>query len=327
MDNPFPPFKNALNEFDRVMKEEHGEYVQKTYFLLMFYSGRTCVHFIMNSKSIPSGKTKAFEMVARLFKTGKARVPRNMNSWYSKNRHRLDLILQGERWPKKQAGEDFKKIGPFTVHDTVGFTSGGWGDVQKIMGLVTAAVKGINLPGFQSIADVHVYLVGRLEKTKTLAWYAPSKDLIYLRPKLRGRGNQDIALNFIHELSHRYWRKKMASTAKSKWLTYNRECHTTSKVKLPEPGFVFPEWFQANGKQIMVDRYEDGDYHLRDPKTNNEIGSIPARRMFDWMEKLAKSNNFPSLYAMKSDAEEHFCEVVAYSAMGKWDDRVLLSLN
>ena len=70
----------------------------------------------------------------------------------------------------------------------------------------------------------------------------------------------------------------------------------------------------------IVARYGDLTYF------SDENHGVSYGQLRDWKERQVKSLRFPSLYAMKN-AEEHFCEAIAYKAMGSLADDISAKLE
>jgi orotate phosphoribosyltransferase len=295
-----------------------------------FYdAAREWAEHLIDSIAIPKRDAKAVEMAVRLLRVnyGRGKGPKpSIESWFLKNQKRLLVLIKATEWQDRTEDDGVFIHGPFTVHNTVGASDK---DVQGVKSILDRALRGVqkaDVPGLSQMAYGNIVLVGEIKRKNWAAWYMPNKDVIYLRPKLRGTNPDQIALHLIHEIGHRFWRKKLDSETKKEWGAYHTRMSRPSGAELPPAGSVLPEVLKVNNKQVKVDRYETGVATLLDASTDQVLGSVSTSKLLDWMTQVLHLTKFPSIYA-SSDVEEHFCEALAHKGMGSLKPDNLAAFN
>jgi len=286
----------------------------------LFYKvGQEWAAYVIDHLAFPPKVAKAVEMAARLFSRsyGWGKGPSDIIKWFENNEARLVLLDQARAWPERSEESGVFKQGPFIVHNTVQAIGPALDLALDIIDRATRAVSGSGVPGFAQMSYGTLFLVGQIKRKNWAAWYVPSKDVIYLRPRISGISVEESARHLVHELGHRFWAKKLDRAIKSKWVS-----HHTSLVyghvdtKLPEVGDVLP--LQVNKKTVRVEQYEQpsGKATLVDVTTNQPIGSVGLAQLMGWVQEVAKRGKFPTPYSA-SDPEEHFCEALSLYAINK----------
>jgi len=151
--------------------------------------GRDLVRWVLETRAIPPGKAKSVELMARSFlEYEPTRPPRKIDSWWTKSRDGIHLLLETQGWPEKsldaptEAGvQEVQKVGPFTVHNTVHLEGKKLASTLEVIEQATAAVSRAGSKASRVLyGDIRV--VGRLLQPKSLAWYFVKDDEVYLRP-------------------------------------------------------------------------------------------------------------------------------------------------
>jgi len=252
----------------------------------MLRAAKLWVEYLLQTKSIPRGQAKKFELSARPFSAAK-RPPRDIVAWLEKNKGKYRYLVDAAGWPDKVengigGAEDLFTVGPFKVHNTVRETGG---------------------------------------QPRTLAWYNPNDDKLYLRPHIKvGEGELH---NFLHELGHRYWDKIMSRDVKTKWanhysmIKYGLGQYERSRpTDLPEIGEPLPipmQGMRRGGPPIVTD-IDDRFIHVLHKPTGRDA-KIKKREYWKFLERRAKRGQFPTPYA-STNREEHFCEALAMHLLG-----------
>lgn len=270
--------------------------------------------YVVENLEIPPKKAKSVELASRLFhvQTKLSKGPRSgILPWYEKNKKHFQTLADAVTWKPRQEG--LSSVGSFTIHDTLGLDTK---SLQRSHDILKLALS--KLPSYlKPLAYGDLYLVGQIGRKNWAAWYQSQKDIIFLRPTMRGVSIQDSATHFIHELAHRFWHKKLPQSVKDAWNRYHRELshQNDDKPSFPPEGTLFPPWAKVNNKTVRVGPRTPTGVILFDAKTGDTIGEMPIQQILQYMRKIHTMSAFPTLYAA-SDAEEHFCESVALKAMG-----------
>jgi hypothetical protein len=318
----------------RVMKEIDWKYLVNI--------GHRLAQYIFEYKSIPKGKVKAMEVAGRLFMSMR-RNPRKLESWWKKNAKSIQLMLESKSWPLRnlEAGtEEAWKLGPFEVHNTVGAPREKLDKTEKA---IQSAAKFLNTSGIPKAREVlygPILLVNKLQQPRTLAWYYPRDDKVYLRLHMKvGPGEVH---NLVHELGHRYWKKHMPGSARTFWAKHHRSLKDIGESSEPEldehdqreldelnsleVGDVFPIKVQGmirNGPNriVKVRRNPEGIATAWDIENKKGKRARITRNSYLMVKRRNSMVNkaraqYPTAYA-STDPEEHFCESFAMYAMGK----------
>lgn len=300
-----------------------------------FYrAGEEWGEYVIDNLAIPPKQAKAIEMAVRLFQKryGRGKGPRpGIIPWYDKNEKRFEVLVDAADWPERSEDDGIFQHGPFTVHNTIGASEKDLDLARKTIDLALRAMPRAELPGFKEMAYGHIYLVGEVGRKNWAAWYMEDKDFIYLRPKIRGKKVQDNAKTLIHELGHRYWRKKLSRETKQEWkIHHQRMLDQPGEETLPEVGEVLDN-AKVNNKTPKVVAYEPEGVLLHNARNDKPIGHMPLWQFKRFMSEINATGKFPSIYAAKGGYEEHFCEALSFKAMGDLDpaniaafDRVIL---
>lgn len=297
-----------------------------------FYQvGQQWSAYVISNLSIPPKKAKGVEMAARVFtvRYGRGKNPRpNIAGWFDKHSKRFELLATATGWQQRQEGDGVFQHQGFRVHNTIGASDK---QLQKVKAVIDQALKGVQkagVPGLKQACYGDIYLVGRIERKNWAAWYYPSKDVIYLRPNIRGSSEQDIARTLIHEICHRLWRSSVDKNTKRMWNQYHIKLSMQGKApkELPPVGTVLPDILKINNKVVVVDKYDDGNVWFNDAKKGKPVGGVSTLTFRDWLKEVDRAGKFPSVYAT-TDAEEHFCEAVSHKGMGSLAPENLAALD
>jgi uncharacterized protein YjbI with pentapeptide repeats len=289
--------------------------------------GRTAVDYILDKLVVPPNQTKSFEVAARLVKTSGSNPPRNVFTWWDENEGRLALIANGYLyWPERTEGtKELFRVGSFSVHNTINLKGAKLNQIKEILETAEATLAKNCIPDLDKTLYGDVYLVPQIQAATTIAWYNIDADKVYLRSTKNDKWNELEGI--IHELGHRYWNKIAPEQKKAAWgAWYKKQKNAT--VEIPKPGDVCeafnvsPETQGQGLATITVLAVETG-FNRRGQLTGEiklevrtetkiDIGYIPLDKL---EQNWGTMQNFPSSYAAK-DAEECFCETLAFYAMG-----------
>ena len=268
------------------------------------------VDWVLETRAIPSGKAKQVELLARAFKAY-AKAPGNVIGWWMKNRPLLNLLLDAEGWPEKSLGggegdvQEVLAVGPFTVHNTLHLTGE---KLAATVSVIEGAVSALERAGsrLSKVLYGDVRVVGQLMKSRTLAWYLPNHDEVYLRPHLKvGRGEVH---NLIHELGHRFWGRELDQGHHILW---HREFDRIEGkgITVPKVGDVVPVKARGYTDPVVVTKDEGYRYQL------SSGGTIEKMRLVQFMRARNREESFPTPYAA-SKPEEYFAECFAMFVLG-----------
>lgn len=270
-------------------------------------AARPLADWVIQTRSIPAGKSKAVELAARLV-TNIARVPTDAVAWYGKNSGKLDLLLEAAQWGERASTEsddnlEVATVGPFKVHNTIGANAKQLGEIK---GIVENAVRSLGTTlDFRKVLYGDVFIVGQLKQSTTLAWYSVTEDDVYVRSLMKK--GIDSLKSLTHELGHRYWFKFFPTDAKQRVLKLYYDLGS-QRPELPDlkVGDLLPvEVRGAKGPITIVSR------------TGLTLGLSTggAVSMMDVQKFLRNKAVFPTVYAAKN-VEEFFAECFAFYTMG-----------
>jgi len=86
---------------------------------LVFMAGHYLAPVVLREKQIPSAEAKSFAATVREF--GRARVPKDLAAWLSKNRRALEQLVHSASWPDKGTStEQTAHVDRLVVHNQTG---------------------------------------------------------------------------------------------------------------------------------------------------------------------------------------------------------------
>lgn len=312
-------YKDALSALHKTMAEERvrdprpNKYIIQHKLNPVVVRGRDVAEWALQTRAIPAGKSKALELVARLF--GMKRFPTDLVKWYDTNKDRLDFLATVGAWKERsvteEGGLDVASAGAFKVHNTIGADEKKF---EEIKGLVASATKALTTTlDFKKVLYGDVFVVGQLKQSNTLAWYSVREDDVYLR-SLAKKGIDDLS-SLVHELGHRYW-FKFASQAQKDAITnlyfdLGRKRFEV-KVERPKVGEPLPVPLSGNRNEKPIITKDTGlTFEL------STGGYVKADQLLKILEQQALAKGvFPSAYSMKNN-EEFFAECFAHYTLGK----------
>lgn len=314
IDTAFADLKQSAAVLDDVVKVERPSKLTKRTKSYLFYywahvaaPARYVGRWVIETREIPRGKAKAVELAVRAFEI---RKPRDVLAWWKKNRRHVDTLLETQDWPERTtSSEDVYQVGPLVVHDTLHMSRA---ERERTLGVIEDAVTAIQSaePALADVLYGDVQIVGRLRKARTLAWYYPADDMVYLRPQ--PDDSQREALNLAHELAHRYWKRFMDARDRRAWAERHAQLSRTHvDVEVPHAGDLL-DMGAGETTEILEIRYVHG---AQGPQAIVEEGRIPMSSLIRMREQAARSELFPTVYAMR-DPEEHFADAFAMHVLG-----------
>lgn len=303
-------------------------------------AGKKLVKYIIQYKSIPKGNARKVQRAAEVFMKMR-RMPRKLDTWWKRNAKHIQTILGSRGWPLKTVdeGEEIYNLGPFEVHNTLALSDRDLSKTNKAIESAAKFLSSSRIPKARQVLYGPVMIVGRLQQPRTLAWYYPSDDTIYLR--VHRKVSKGEVHNLIHEIGHRYWKKLLSPLQKKAWKKHHRQMkglgeseegeldefnqREIQKLNELEVGDEFPIKLKGmirGGPPRIVDIIQSGDAYQW--VVTNRKGTRRARVSRSAIINNMKENNrrrkavdhFPTVYA-STDPEEHFCEAFAMYAMNK----------
>jgi hypothetical protein len=291
--------------------------------------------FLYHKIDFPKGKARRVRAIKNKLKGIRLRPRANANTkWYVARLSHIEDMLELLKYPLKMSSAH-KTLGPFTLKNPIHLSD------EKVLKLEAACKEALSLctnslaPGFTSCLYGDVTLTEKIGRSSWLAWYHTSKDDITI--KYFEHEKHTFMRTFIHELGHRYYRKILPADKKGLWSTYHILA-TTTRVDLrdwiKDPSTVFYVGVGRTRQQVSTTPEHGltraliqsvdykGVYFVTG--SGEVFGPFPEK----WVKSAirAKSGNLPSQYASTS-AEEHFCEALAYKAVGELNEQALDSFN
>lgn len=270
-------------------------------------TGRALAEWVIQTRAIPAGKSKALELTARLFQAQRTSDP---IAWFHKNKAALDFLVEAAKWGERAAGPEggleLAMVGPFKVHNTIGADAKHFAEIQA---LVESAIRALSTTrDFKKVLYGDVFVVGQLASSKTAAWYNVKGDDVYLRP-LAKKGQDDLS-SLVHELGHRYWFKFASMDQKKAVIRlFGILSNKHVEVVLPKVGDEFP--LPIHGEKIRPTITS-----IEGLKVNLSTGGyVDLMKMKKLMQEREVHTQFPSSYAAKN-YEEFFAECFAHFTLG-----------
>lgn len=272
---------------------------------------------LLATRAIPPRQAKGLELAYRLCYKSR-RMPQDILKWWKTNQKRFVLLINAAKtWPQKQEGtDDLFKIGPFTVHNTVGARGAQLEAFKKMVEVAVQKSKANPIPGFAQTLYGDIYLVGAITQAHHSAWYHIREDTVYCRIAKK-KWSFDEAHALIHELGHRYWHRFADAEAKAKWESHHMNVKY-QRVDVPEPelGDEIPVRIKGapRGWRPKLMSKTNGQFWFQRP--DGSMGSIMAHRLMKVIrENEGNALKFPTAYSATSE-QEHFCESLALRALG-----------
>lgn len=323
---------------DRVWKRL-GKSLEMNQFI---HAAQKLAKYIIQFKSIPKGKARNVQRALAIFMKMR-RAPRKPDTWWKKNAKHMQLILESRAWPNKKIEDETDEVyqlGPFEVHNTLGLIET---DLKKTNKAIESAHKFLStsrIPRVRQTLYGPVMIVGRLQQPRTLAWYYPNDDTVYLRAHTKvGKGEVH---NLIHELGHRYWKKIFPHASKREWLKHHHRIKNQgegevgeldehderelSKLDALQVGDEFPRKVQGmirGGPPKVVKVHPGRGGGVSGWTIENAKGRRGRVSRWAIVENMWKNSrrqkaiqHWPTPYSA-TDPEEHFCEAFAMYAMNR----------
>jgi hypothetical protein len=278
----------------------------------MVKSGKKLVPWLVETRAVPPGLAKKFEMAIRLFYSAR-QSPRNMDSWVKRNQKNIAYFEQALTWPEKASaddgGDEVFRLSGMTVHNTVHLTGKKLDTTKKVIDKAIKELKSSGIPNASGTIYGNLFIVGRLSQPRTLAWYDVNADELYLRPHLR-YGSSEIH-NLVHEIGHRYWHKLMGAGKKREFAKYHQRVKwmKSKGIEMPVIGEPLPIPVRGHKTPPIVLADKNGFYEIEGG------GRVKKMQVIKMLQRAAKDANFPTPYAATS-VGEHFAEAFAMFAIG-----------
>ena len=276
--------------------------------------GITLSQGILGTLEIPPGQERKLEFAVRAM-GGLKRAPNDLVAWWDKNESFLQFLSNAAHtWPEKTEGQSSQifKVGPFTVHNTLGTNAKGLQGVVDALERAGTLLKATPFPGAEKVLYGNVFIVGRLRQANTIAWYSINDDEVSIRPFKNA--SIDELQNLIHELGHRYHYKFVDAAAWAMWQRYHqRRPYTFGDVDMPEVGDTL-EFNNVSGFKGFptIQRIEKGPEGTRYYFTETKFFQYKQL----WSILQGQNHQFPTLYA-RTNANEHFAEAFSLYVTGR----------
>lgn len=292
--------------------------------------------FVFQKIEFPENKAKKVRALKN-----KLRAPRRRyrpSEWIHKRRSQINEMLELLKYPIRDESERTTQVGPFTLKNPIMLED------HKVELLEEICTKALKLctnslaPNFTQALYGDVVLVEMMERANWYAWYSGAKDEITM--KYMDREKKLFIKTFIHEIGHRYYQKILPNEKKRLWATYDRRCHRAQRIDLNDwIGRDISLYLKKKRKRTSI----SSDPKSGDPVTIAQIGTPwspdgvyvkaqdgtevgPFRSKYLKTHIKAITGIFPTQYAT-SDVEEHFCEALAYKAVGLLHPKSLEAFN
>lgn len=288
--------------------------------------------FLFHKIKFPENKSRKVRTIKNKFKLPRNRF--NGAKWFSDRRTHLADMLNLLKHPLREEGENTIDVGPFTLSNPINLSSEKVEEMKEACTQALALCTNSLAPNFTQALYGDVVLVEKLGRANWYAWYSSSKDEITM--KYMDRDQKEFMKTFIHEIGHRYYQKNLSREKKRLWKIYDQRCHRSHRVNLRD--FVGEDiglyakkkrtrtsiGSKPNGVPAKISRFNPrGGVYLVLPD-GSEIGVYKEKYIKNHLK--SRSGMFPTTYAT-TDVEEHFCEALAYKAIGKLHPKSLDAFN
>lgn len=298
-----------VDEYHDVALPYRSPWWTRYYWVPFILAARDLANAILSSKEIPRKDVKKLEMAARLVNTAR-RPPKDVVQWYKKNEPRFTFLEAASSWPEKKEDTDqLFRVGPFLVHNTVALSGPELEAVKKSIEKAVDGIKSLQVPDMQRVLYGDIHIVARLQQSRTIAWYLPSTDQVYVRP-FKNVGYGEVQ-SLIHELGHRYLHKFVNGGSLLEWSKHHNAIGSSAKVEMPRPGDPIPVPVKGRTTPPTVSAVVPG---VRLELA--EGGYIPWDALYKILKKDQAASQYPTRYAA-TNYEEHFCEAMSLRALGK----------
>ena len=279
---------------------------------LVRVTGSQLAEWVLETREIPPGKAKAVELSTRVFISA-TRKPSDVISWWEKNEKYVRLLNEALTWPEKRENGDTEtpqilNVGSFVVHNTI-LASGT--TLESVKGVIKEAESVVSGSPFSKVLYGPVYVVGKIEQAKTLAWYKQSTDDIYVRAFPNVNHNEIRSL--VHELGHRWWFKFMSTAAKRAITRWYQDLDSSTEIPLSQVGDKLP---------VPLKGYKDPPTITKINWDRYEI-DVGGSVKIDVVNKILKGiRGYPTPYSATNN-EEFFAELFCMYLLGTLQPKFL----
>ena len=279
--------------------------------------------FLFHKIKFPENKSRKVRAIKN-----KLSVPRrrfDSNKWARTRKSHINDMLALLRYPVRQEGENTVNVGPFTLQNPINL------DSQKVEEMVEACTQALSrctnslAPNFTQALYGDVVLVEKLGRANWYAWYSSAKDEITM--KYMDRDKEEFMKTFIHEIGHRYYQKTL-SAEKNIGLYAEKKQRGWSLSTQAKAGSLKTTLFMGLNNTAIMQTIFGGGGADGLPRFKTENGDVIGPYQIAGIKKhiKAKTGLYPTKYAT-TDVEEHFCEAIAYKALGKLHPKSLEAFN
>lgn len=264
----------------------------------------------LETRSVPLAKQKLFAAACKAL-LGRSRMSlksgANLFALWRKNKPFCLIAVDSADWPEKTVGGKEKfQVGSFMVHNTLGDVP--LDGIIKNIEVAEHLLKHSSVRGIDKVLYGEVFVVDKLKKATTMAWYDVVKDKVSVRDV--PQYNITVTENLVHELGHRYWNKFASGKDKRAWSDFYYEIGRNA----PPPRIGVGAKFMS-GNQTLTIKSIDIDKVFVEESTNPK----EYFRVMDVIRALGKQGTFtqyPTPYA-SVDFEEFFCESLRLYALDR----------
>jgi hypothetical protein len=285
--------------------------------------------FLFHKVRIPENKGTRLRVLKNKLKLGRRVYAKD---WVRKNEKYILELLDLLKHPLREEGEGEIPVGPFTLKNPIRLSD------DKVEVLESACKKALRLctnslaPNFTQALYGDVILAEKIGRANWYAWYNGTKDEITI--KYMDREEKGFMKTFIHEIGHRYYQKILPKDKKNLWRIYDSRCHYAQRINLSDwIGKDINLYVEKTKRGTYIGSEGDQKAYINEIHTGgvmlkfeDETISGPYKVKFITEYIKAQTGIFPTRYAM-TDVEEHFCEALAYKAIGDLHPKSLDAFN
>ena len=280
--------------------------------------------FLYHKIDFPASKARRVRAIKNKLNKSFGRRSGSNTEWVKKRLSHIKDLLEFLKSPLKQASRDIP-LGPFTLKNPIHLSE------HKVERMETAISDALKLctnslvPSFKSCLYGDVALTEKIGRASWFAWYNKTRDDITI--KYFERDLNHFIRTFIHEMGHRYYLKVLPASKKALWAKYHTMAVVTNvnlRDWVGDPSVAFYVKLGRGGGATLYPAQEPGAMRAMMTRVDHEgvyftteggRGVGPFRQRFVMNAMRSKIGLLPSTYASTS-AEEHFCEALAYKALG-----------
>ena len=200
----------------------------------LLFKGLT--NHILEDLEIPSKDLKKIERALQTVQKIR-RVPNKPGTWWTKNRRHIEVLYNTRAYLTRD-DEDSNltfDLRGFTVYNTIQAEGQEMDEIRDLIERSVDAMKRSNVPVVPKLLYGKLKIVGKIQQSKTLAWYNIKNDDMSVRTRIAS--HLDAAHSIIHELGHRWWNRFLSRDVQARWKTHHRRVGAKeSDYPMPDVG-------------------------------------------------------------------------------------------